>query len=79
MVREQILESLAEKYIPEGMHKTLYVNSRENWIEFVLSLLDNDVIKKDNKVWFLDPERALKNNIVNCKMGRTGIIECAEL
>jgi hypothetical protein len=50
MVREQILESLAEKYIPEGMHKTLYVNSRENWIEFVLSLLDNDVIKKDKKV-----------------------------
>lgn len=35
--------------------------------------------KKDNKVWFLDPERAIKNNIVNCKMGRKGVIECAEV
>ena len=36
----EALDSLAEKYIPEGRHKELHVNSREMWVELVAGLIE---------------------------------------
>ena len=44
-VIEEILDSLAERYIPEGMHKFLYVDSREAWKNLMIVLIENKSIK----------------------------------
>lgn len=41
-----VLDSLAERYIPEGKHKLLHVNSRETWKNLMLNLLESGVIGK---------------------------------
>jgi len=43
-VIEELLDSLAERYIPEGRHKTLYVNSREVWKELMINLIESESI-----------------------------------
>ena len=43
-VIEDILDSLAERYIPVGRHKTLYVNSREMWKDLMLDLIESGSI-----------------------------------
>lgn len=40
------LEGLAERYIPEGQHKLLHINSREVWISIMMQLLKTGVIAK---------------------------------
>ena len=42
----ETLDLLAERFIPEGRHKYLYVNSRELWIELMVSLIENEAIDK---------------------------------
>lgn len=44
-VIEELLDSLAERYIPEGTHKYLYVNSREVWKEIMIALIESKSIK----------------------------------
>jgi hypothetical protein len=39
------LDVLAERYIPEGKHNLLHVNSREAWLELMTSLIELDLIK----------------------------------
>ena len=73
----QVLGEKEEKTYNNDNTESILKNGLCVILEIILRHFND--IKKDNKVWFLDPERALKNNIVNCKMGRTGIIECAEL
>ena len=41
------LDIVAEKYIPEGKHKYLHVDSREAWVEVVVYLLDNKLVNQD--------------------------------
>jgi hypothetical protein len=36
------LDSLAERYIPEGKHKLLHVDSRESWRELMINLIEKD-------------------------------------
>jgi len=43
-VLHEALEGLAERYIPEGNHKLLHVNSRETWIELMENLLERGTI-----------------------------------
>ncbi len=43
-VLHEVLESLAERYIPEGKHKLLHVNSREVWIDLMSDLLETKMI-----------------------------------
>ena len=40
----EILDSLAERYIPQGKHKILHVNSRELWVDLMVSLVERDLI-----------------------------------
>ena len=43
MVEEYVLEALdnlSEKYIPEGVHNLLHVNSREVWKEMMVILIE---------------------------------------
>jgi hypothetical protein len=42
----ETLDRLAERFIPEGRHKYLYVNSRELWIELMVSLIESETIDK---------------------------------
>jgi hypothetical protein len=42
----QTLEDLAEKYIPEGTHKYLYVNSREAWTNLMIELIESGRLSK---------------------------------
>lgn len=43
-VIEELLDSLAERYIPKGRHKTLYVNSRETWKKLMVDLIESESI-----------------------------------
>ena len=43
-VIEEILDSLAERYIPIGRHKSLYVNSREMWKDLMIDLIESGSI-----------------------------------
>jgi hypothetical protein len=45
-VTYEILDTLAEKFIPEGTHKLLYVNSREMWKEVMTALIESNLIEK---------------------------------
>jgi len=42
----EALEELAERYIPEGRHKFLHVDSRESWKELMLVILKAGIVKK---------------------------------
>ena len=42
----EALDLLAEKFIPEGRHKYLHVNSRELWIDLMVTLLEHGAIEK---------------------------------
>ena len=42
----QTLEDLAEKYIPEGQHKLLHVNSREAWTDLMIELIESGRLSK---------------------------------
>jgi hypothetical protein len=42
----ETLDRLAERFIPEGRHKFLHVNSRELWIDLMVSLIENEAIDK---------------------------------
>ena len=44
-VIEEILDSLAEKYIPEGMHNLLHVDSREAWKDLMILLIETKSIR----------------------------------
>lgn len=43
---QETLEGLAERYIPEGTHKLLHVNSREAWMDLMLELIESGSISK---------------------------------
>jgi len=43
----ETLEVLANKYIPKGTHKMLYVNSRETWMNLMVDLIDAGCLKKN--------------------------------
>ena len=43
-VIEELLDSLAERYIPVGRHKSLYVNSREMWKDIMVTLIESESI-----------------------------------
>jgi len=45
-VLHEVLESLAERYIPEGRHKLLHVESREMWLDIMIGLLEKGLIGK---------------------------------
>lgn len=40
----ELLDTLADKHIPEGKHKLLHVYSREVWVEYMSELLDKKTI-----------------------------------
>lgn len=44
-----VLDKVAQKNIPEGVHKYLHVNSREAWVESVVYLIENSVVKLDKR------------------------------
>jgi len=43
-VTYEILDTLAEKYIPEGIHRVLHVDSREMWVDLMVALIENSII-----------------------------------
>lgn len=43
-VLHEVLENLAERYIPEGKHKLLHVDCREKWIDLMEVLLEKQLI-----------------------------------
>lgn len=45
-VTYEVLDALAERFIPEGIHETLHVDSREMWIDLMIALLESKVIDK---------------------------------
>jgi hypothetical protein len=45
-VTYEVLDALAERFIPEGIHETLYVDSREMWRGIMISLLESKVIER---------------------------------
>ena len=40
-VTYEILDTLAERYIPEGIHRILHVDSREMWIDLMIALIES--------------------------------------
>jgi hypothetical protein len=43
-VIEEILDSLAERYIPKGKHRLLHVDNREAWKALMEGLIEHDLI-----------------------------------
>jgi len=41
----EVLDTLAEKYVPQGKHKGLHVDSREMWIDLMIGLIEKDLIR----------------------------------
>lgn len=41
----EVLDLLAEKYIPKGRHKYLHVDSRDAWISLMCSMLERGSIR----------------------------------
>jgi len=39
-VIHEVLDNLAEKFIPEGIHESLHVDSREMWIDLMVTLIE---------------------------------------
>jgi len=42
----EVLDTLAERYIPEGKHKMLHVNSREAWVDLMSELIDSGAMRR---------------------------------
>ena len=42
----ETLEELAERYIPEGRHKFLHVDSRKAWKDLMLVMLKAGIIRR---------------------------------
>lgn len=42
----EVLEDLAERYIPEGNHRMLHINSREAWKELMVVMLEEKLVAK---------------------------------
>lgn len=42
----EVIDSLAERHIPEGKHNLLHVDSREAWKDIMIGLLETGVIGK---------------------------------
>ena len=42
---EDTLEALARKYIPEGIHEYLHINSRDSWVETMMYLVEAGTIE----------------------------------
>lgn len=45
-VTYEILDSLAERFIPEGTHELLHVDSREMWRDTMVTLIESGLIDK---------------------------------
>ena len=45
-VTYEILDSLAERFIPEGIHELLHVDSREMWRDIMITLIESGLIEK---------------------------------
>lgn len=43
-VTYEILDTLAEKCIPEGIHKVLHVDSREMWVDLMVALIESSIV-----------------------------------
>ena len=41
----ELLNSLAERFIPEGVHKYLHVDSRELWVDIMTGLIEKGFVK----------------------------------
>lgn len=50
MLIHDTLDMLADKYIPPGIHKYLHVNSREAWIDIMVSLFEKGKIQPSPEV-----------------------------
>lgn len=44
-VTYEVLDNLAERFIPEGIHDLLHVDSREVWRELMISLIETKSIQ----------------------------------
>jgi len=42
----ETLEDLAERYIPEGTHKLLYIDSRRAWTDLMIELIESGKVSK---------------------------------
>jgi hypothetical protein len=42
----ETLEDLAERYIPEGTHRLLHVDSRNAWTDLMVDLIENGRVSK---------------------------------
>ena len=40
----EALDNLAERYIPEGQHELLHVNSREVWKDMMIQLIERKAV-----------------------------------
>lgn len=45
-VTYEVLDNLAERFIPEGTHELLHVDSREMWRDIMITLLESGLIQK---------------------------------
>lgn len=45
-VTYEVLDSLAERFIPEGIHELLHVDSREMWRDIMITLIESGLIDK---------------------------------
>ena len=41
----EVLDTLAEKHIPQGKHMGLHVHPREVWLDLMVGLIEKDLIK----------------------------------
>ncbi len=41
----ELLDTLAERYIPAGKHKYLHVDSREAWLDLMTDMVERDLVK----------------------------------
>lgn len=41
----ETLDMLADRYIPQGVHEMLHVNSREVWMSIMVGLIENKSIR----------------------------------
>jgi hypothetical protein len=45
MLYYDVLDEMAEVYIPSGIHPELYVNARLAWVETVIQMIERGAIK----------------------------------
>ena len=45
-VTYEVLDNLAERFIPEGNHELLHVDSREMWKDIMVTLLESGLVDK---------------------------------